>query len=197
MTDFNDRLYLVVNAFARHTPWLHGPVTAFAKYGVLLFGLAIVVTCFRSLRTGPRALAASFWAGAGTVLAVAVNQPLGHLFGVARPYVAHPDALLLVHRTSDFSFPSDHAVMAGAVAVGLIIVSRRWAAVGLAAALLMAAARVYVGAHYPADVLAGLLVGALVSVVGWLLCGSMLTRLAGFTRVGRSRSVPGTPVLPD
>ena len=41
-----------------------------------------------------------------------------------RPYQTHPWLLVLASRTSDFSFPSDHAVMAGAVAAGLLLVSR-------------------------------------------------------------------------
>jgi undecaprenyl-diphosphatase len=59
--------------------------------------------------------------------------------------------------------------MAGSVAAGLFLVSRRLGVVTLVAALLMAFARVYVGAHWPGDVVAGLLVGALVAVVGFKL----------------------------
>jgi hypothetical protein len=46
--------------------------------------------------------------------------------------------LVLATRSADFSFPSDHAVMAGAVAVGLVFVSRRLAAIAGVAALAMA-----------------------------------------------------------
>ena len=51
--------------------------------------------------------------------------------------------------TKDFSFPSDHATVAGAVAGGLGIVDRRLGRIAVGLAVLMAAARVYVGAHYP------------------------------------------------
>lgn len=177
MTSLNDQMFLAINAFARHTAWLHWPAEAFAKYGVVLFAGAVLAACWH-WRRSPRLLAASVWTGLGTLLAEGVNQPLGHAFGVARPYVIHPDALVLVSRSSDFSFPSDHAVMAGGVAAGLMIVSRRWGLVAAGAAVLMAATRVYVGAHYPADVAAGLLVGAIVTVAGWLIFGRLLTRFA-------------------
>jgi membrane-associated phospholipid phosphatase len=67
---------------------------------------------------------------------------------------------LLVDKTKDFSFPSDHATVAGAVAAGLFLVNRRLGLIAIIAALAMAFARVYVGAHYPGDVAAGLVLGA-------------------------------------
>ena len=51
-----------------------------------------------------------------TLIALGLNQPFGHLFAETRPYVSHPHILRLAAFTTDFSFPSDHAVMAGAVA---------------------------------------------------------------------------------
>ena len=80
-----------------------------------------------------------------------------------------PGILVLANRSTDPSFPSDHATMAGAAAVGLWIVNRRLGIVAAAAALLMAITRVYIAAHYPGDVLAGLLLGAIVAIGTWLL----------------------------
>jgi membrane-associated phospholipid phosphatase len=74
----------------------------------------------------------------------------------------------LATRSSDGSFPSDHAVMADAAA-GLWLASRVLGAIADAAAVLMAFSRVYIAAHYPWDVVAGLAFGALVAVLGWWL----------------------------
>lgn len=65
----------------------------------------------------------------------------------------------------DWSFPSNHAALAAAAAVALVFVSRRLGAIALVAAVLMAASRVWVGVHYPHDVLAGVAVGASVAFV--------------------------------
>src|SRR5436190_12874985 len=96
----------------------------------------------------------------GTVAAIlvarGVAQLIGHAVDRARPYEAMPSVSVLIARTKDFSFPSDHATMAGAVAGGLWFVHRRLGVAAAALALLMAFARVYVGAHYPGDVVAGL-----------------------------------------
>lgn len=178
----DDQAMLAVNAFARHTGWLHAPVLAYAAYGVLLFAVLLITGILTSRSGGTRRLAAAGWACAGTLLAVAVNQPVGHLFAEARPYATHPGLLRLADPTRDFSFPSDHAVMAGAVAAGLLLVSRRLGLVAAAAALVMAFARVYIAAHYPWDVVAGLGLGAAVVVLGWLLLRRPLIALTGWLR---------------
>ncbi|MBN9098066.1 phosphatase PAP2 family protein [Pseudonocardia sp. 73-21] len=61
--------------------------------------------------------------------------------------------------------PSDHAVVAGALVVGLWVLQRRLGVLGAALALLVAFSRVYVGVHYPSDVAVGLLFGAVVAAV--------------------------------
>lgn len=85
---------------------------------------------------------------------------------------------VLVDKTTDFSFPSDHATTAGAVAVGLLFANRRWGIVASALAVLTAFTRVYVGAHYPSDVVAGLALGGIVAAAGWFTIVPVLTRLA-------------------
>ena len=163
--------FSTVNEFATDTPWLHTPLRLFAQYGIVLFAGVFLLSWWRARAThDPRAVALSLWAPLGALVALGINQPISHLVAEPRPYDAHPNALVLVAKTTDFSFPSDHAVMAGAVAVGVLLVNRRMGIWVTGLALLMAFTRVYVGAHYPGDVIVGLLLGgavaALTSVVG-------------------------------
>ena len=185
-TDLSDTLFLRANDFAPDSTWLHGPATAFARYGVVVFAGLLLLGVWRLRGAGGTELASAVWAGLSTLLAVAVNQPVAALVAEPRPYAVHPAALVLVDRTSDWSFPSDHSVVAGAAAVGLLLVSRRLGVVAAAAALLMAVTRVYVGAHFPVDVVAGLCLGGLVAGFGWLLVRRPLTRI-----VRTARMLPG------
>jgi membrane-associated phospholipid phosphatase len=182
----DDRLMLAVNSLARHTGWLHAPLLAYASYGVVLFAALLLAGVLLTRRGSTRDLAAAGWSCLASVLAVGINQPVGHVFAEARPYAVHPGLLRLADPTRDFSFPSDHAVMAGAAAAGLLLVSRRLGLVAVAAAVLMAFARVYIAAHYPWDVLAGLTLGAAVASLGWLLLRRPLTAVTGWLR-----SLPG------
>jgi undecaprenyl-diphosphatase len=63
----------------------------------------------------------------------------------------------------DWSFPSNHAAIAAASAVALLLADRRIGLVALPFALLLGASRVWIGVHYPHDVLAGLALGALLA----------------------------------
>src|SRR5690348_11099664 len=110
----DDRLLLDINHLSRSTPWLHGPLTAYATYGLVLFALVLVAGLLVSRHGSARDLAAAAWAPLAMLLALELNQPLGHAVHELRPYDTHHDLLVLVARTTDFSFPSDHAVMSGA-----------------------------------------------------------------------------------
>ena len=184
--------FLDVNGLARHTPALHTPFRLFAEYGVVVFALLLLLSWWLARPTvgerHGRAMAAALWAPVAALVALGLNQPLGNALAEPRPYAVVPHALVLVARTHDFSFPSDHAVMAGAVAAGIWLTNRRLGVVAALLALLMAFTRVYVGAHFPLDVVAGLLVGAVVAVVGWWLVRVPLSRLV--------LAVAGTPLWP-
>src|SRR4051795_11462190 len=119
----DDRLLIDVNDLARHTGWLHGAVLAYAGYGVVLFAALLLAGVLLRRGGTDRALAAAGWAPLAVLLAVGLNQPLVSAFAEARPYTTHPGLLVLAHRSADFSFPSDHAVMAGAAAAALWLVS--------------------------------------------------------------------------
>lgn len=122
----NQWLFEQFNAFARATPWLHAPAQAFAAYGVVLFAVLLLAGWWIARRAGRVAgVVAAISAGGATLLAVAVNQPIVQAVHEARPYTSLPGILVLANRSTDPSFPSDHATMAGAVAAGVWIVNRR------------------------------------------------------------------------
>jgi membrane-associated phospholipid phosphatase len=178
----DDRLLGAVNHFARDTGWLHGAILGYATYGLVVFA-ALMLGALLLRRTGSdRSLAAAGWSALATLIAVGLNQPLVAAFHEARPYTTHHGLLVLATRSSDPSFPSDHAVMAGAAAAGLWLASRALGAIAAAAAVLMAFSRVYIAAHYPWDVLAGLAFGALVAVLGWLLLRRPLIAVTAWLR---------------
>ncbi|MGR6320579.1 phosphatase PAP2 family protein [Micromonospora soli] len=183
----NTRLFLEINDLARATPWLHAPLVDYAKYGVALFA-ALLLAGWWTARQRGTGLPAAVWAPVGMLLAVAGNQLIVAAVHEPRPYTALPGILVLADRSGDPSFPSDHATMAGAVAAGLLLVSWRLGLLAVAAAAVMGFARIYIGAHYPADVLAGFGVGAGVTLLGYLIARRPIG--AGLDRLDQTRLRP-------
>jgi len=149
-----------VNTFQRYSGWLHSPARFYAKDGIALFAVLLLAGWWLGRRRGAEGVALAVSAGLAALVALAANQLIGHAVDRARPFAAHPGVHMLISHSADFSFPSDHSAAAGAIAVGLWLVDRRLGIVAAVAAVVMAFARVYVGAHYPGDVLGGLVVGA-------------------------------------
>lgn len=89
------------------------------------------------------------------VVKVLVAQPRPCRTIDAPTVIACPDV-------DDWSWPSNHAVLAAAVATACVLTLPRSAWVVCPAAVLIAAARVSAGVHYPHDVLAGLGFGTVV-----------------------------------
>jgi undecaprenyl-diphosphatase len=173
-------LYRAINRLAARTGWAHPLFTAYAKYGVVLFAVLLLAGWWLARSSADLdAVAVIVWAGAGAVLALGVGQLIGHAVDRARPYAVMPTAHVLITRTSDFSFPSDHATAVGAVAAGLWLANRRLGLLAAGLAVVMTFARVYVGAHYPGDVAAGLLLGAGIAVALHPFAARMLRPLLG------------------
>ncbi len=115
-------------------------------------------------------------------LAVAITDPLlGYglkpLF--ARPRPCHEMAGLL--RLMDgcggpYGFPSNHAANAAAMVAALGAAFPRTLLVGIPLALAVGVSRIYLCAHYPTDVLAGYVVGALVGVLVFGMVGRLSQR---------------------
>jgi len=189
-------LFSRVNDVAVGTPWLHGPMTAYASLGLMLFAALLLLGWWVARDRDDRTMASALLAPVVAVVAVVLQQPVIAWAGHPRPFVVHPDALVLVARSADASFPSDHACVVGAVTAALFFVDRRLAFVSALLALLMAFARVYVGAHWPADVVAGLLFGAGVATVVMLLLRTPVSRLVARARGTRLATVLGAEPIP-
>jgi membrane-associated phospholipid phosphatase len=166
--------FLELNRFARKTPALHGFMSYYAEralspLGAGLLAVAAFVLCglvfARHKATG---VAGATWAVLGGGITFGLCRLLVPLLGQPHPYQSLAHLELLVPRAAGYSLPDTRTAVAAAVAVGLVLGRRHWVGVGaLLATLLLAFARVYVGAAFPADVAAGLGLGAAVGLAGW------------------------------
>ncbi|MEU9863565.1 phosphatase PAP2 family protein [Streptomyces sp. NPDC047971] len=163
----SDGLYLDVTGFAHSTPhWFQQLAEVWTEAGLLLFGVLFVAGWWRARSGTSDAMALALLAPLATAFGYVVSESLKSLVDEERPCRAvagAPASLVACPPTGDWSFPSNHAAIAGAAAVALALAWRGIVWLTVPMALLMASSRVFVGVHYPHDVTVGLLLGGAVA----------------------------------
>jgi len=167
MQSWNTALFLFLNAASEPTAIQQGLAEALAVAPVLL--APVLLTCLWVWGLPDRRVAL-IATGVGVFAGQGINLLLGLVWFEPRPFMVGVGHTWLAH-VADNGFPSDHATMAWSLGLGLALTgaSLRW---GLAACMVGAAAgwaRVYLGIHFPLDVLtsapAGLLAGGIACIV--------------------------------
>ena len=94
------------------------------------------------------------------------NLILKNLVARVRPYEAVDGLQRIIEAQSDFSFPSGHYASSFAAAVVIFMLCpRKYGVPALVLAFLIALSRLYVGVHYPTDVLTGVISGTVIAVI--------------------------------
>ncbi|WP_306191343.1 phosphatase PAP2 family protein [Streptomyces sp. MK5] len=170
-----------INGLAKDAPhWFDRVMEYVGEYGLLLAMVLLVVWCWWSVRRrgvedAASSVAALVWAPLAAGIAVLVNVPIRGFVQRPRPFRDHQGLDVLVSGKSDFSFVSDHATLTMAMGVALFVANRRFGLVGIGLALLEGFCRVYMGVHYPTDVVGGFALGTAVALLLSPLAMALLT----------------------
>lgn len=164
-------------------------------YGAVVFGFLIML-CWWRVRAVPARTGAVIWVFTAAAAAFAAGQ----LFVAprARPSLhnVQQGVSVLYHPVSGFPPPSGTAAMAGAVAAGLFLVSRRLGVTAAVTAVITALFQICVVAYSWQDVVAGLIFGVAIVLGGYAVLEDALTLVGGFVAIGplrrhRRPAVPG------
>jgi membrane-associated phospholipid phosphatase len=148
---------------------LDDQVMLWAQYGVfLLLGVAGVRGLFELKTARRRGLLLVLAVVMAAAIAGGLVVLAGHFVTEGRPFAVDSDTIQLLPHGADNSFPSDHATLAGLVAVMASLAWARWSWLFLLLGALVGLSRVLAGLHYPGDVVAGWTIGGSSAVAAWL-----------------------------
>ncbi len=151
-----------INSWAGIDASLDNFMVDVSKFGVPLMVLLVISQWWSGIPR-PQARHACIAAGASLALGLGLAQLMLLFIHRERPYevgVSH----LIIAKTADWSFPSDHAIAWSSIVFAWAMnAMRRWLWVFIGLAALIGLSRVYVGMHYASDIIGGMAV-ALIAV---------------------------------
>ena len=142
------------------TPVMQG-ITALGDDGIFWIALTAVLLIFKKTRRAGLCCALAL-----ILDLLAVNIVLKPLIARPRPYAVLGEITAITTLPGDHSFPSGHSAASFAAAWALLRARWRMGPAALVLAALIALSRLYVGVHYPTDVICGAAIGMLVGEAG-------------------------------
>ena len=171
-----------------HAPWLDfimTKITFLGDKGWFWIVVAIALCCFKKTRRmGLTAMIAMIL---GLIIG---NGILKNLIARDRPYWLDEGLRqsLLVKELADYSCPSGHTQASFAAAVSIFLYNRKWGAAALALAVLIGFSRLYLGVHFPTDVLFGAALGTLFALFARPIARYAMKKLPKLLPASKSKS---------
>ncbi|WP_458110347.1 undecaprenyl-diphosphatase [Bacillus zhangzhouensis] len=161
MQEYNERLFRWVNQFSIDHGHLNPIFIGLAEYTVLLLALMCLFIWFRNRSGKNRKMIIS--AGLTFILAELLGKVAGVFYSNQQPFAEMSHVNLLIHKEVNNSFPSDHTIFIFSICLIFWLFHKRhiyW----LIIACTVGFSRIWVGVHYPFDVLVGAVIACLTAV---------------------------------
>ncbi len=158
MTDFNLYIFYLLNNLAGKSPVLDGLFIFLSKYLPYIL-VAIFVIAVMRLGTSSNRHKAFLSTGFALLFGIGIVIPLIHwLYPTVRPFAELSVVTQIIPETGN-SFPSIHTTIFFILSTILFRFNRRFGIIFIVLGSTMALARVFVGVHYPIDILGGAVLG--------------------------------------
>ena len=173
LENINYALFALINATPSSSWWAIEVATFIAKDLIIIVPLLVVALWL----WGPNQRQLVFKVMLALALSLSISWVIGHLFPHDRPFVGGVGYNFL-HHAADDSFPSDHGTVIFTFALAFLCWHRLWSgSLLMVLAVVIAWSRVYLGVHWPLDMLGGLLagmIGCLSAQIIWQAMGHKL-----------------------
>ncbi|WP_066073755.1 undecaprenyl-diphosphatase [Neobacillus soli] len=161
----NYNIFKSINHLAGHHPFLDSLMAGVTNNALIIYAIVLLLIWFFGKNQYKKTVV---YAAITGVLGLLMNFVIGHIYFEPRPFVTHTVHLLVDH-AADASFPSDHTTGAFSLALAVLFVHRKIGVGMLLFAFLTGFSRIYVGHHYPFDILGSMVVSLVISIIVYKL----------------------------
>jgi undecaprenyl-diphosphatase len=153
--DFNTIIFNAINGLAHQNIILDSFMIVLSKYAPVIFMCVLAIVYIMGVFTrNEKTRGVTIDTFMITIISLASGFLIGSIWYIPRPFVNNKVNLLIPH-TIDTSFPSDHSIGTMSIAVGINKYKNIYGGILIIVSILVGISRVFVGHHYPTDVIGG------------------------------------------
>ncbi len=160
LTDINIHLFRIINDLGKEYTALNPVMVFIADYMIYFLVVAIVFFCLTRNKVNRIMV---LCAGLSVVAAETIGKLAGIFYSNYQPFAELTNVNQLIEKAVDNSFPSDHTIIFFSVCVTFWLFQRGWGLIWIGLAALVGFSRIWVGVHYPGDVLVAIIISSLMA----------------------------------
>jgi len=188
MVEIDQKLFIWINSFAGKSSIVDNLASILCSdhFFPVLLSLLLLGLWFGAdtLKNRLRSQKCVFMAFLGLAIANLNVALINFIFFRDRPFNNH-EVTLLFYEPTDSSFPSNAIAATTALACGVWIANKRLGSISFIAVLIFGFIRVFSGIHYPIDILGGLMIGILSTLVARYIIKLLDPIIMKIIKVGR------------
>lgn len=158
LTEVNQELFRDINDLGKEFDMINPVFVFLAEYMQYFLALALLIFWFTRIDKNRMMVIQAFFA---FVLAEVLGKTAGLFHTNYQPFTEMANVNQLIEKEVNNSFPSDHTILFFSICISIWLVRRSKWYIWLTLPVLVGISRIWVGVHYPGDVLAGALLAIL------------------------------------